>query len=195
MATLSPDGAPLKLQNLTGIMQQFLDVGWMTANVQVFGYLPFADARDHARGRCPKTSKEGNRESEGRWRRFRRLWGFESRHGGLVNDRRGDGGRFRGGWRVVRAVAVDNRPAHAIGRMTAFQITGSWFGSGPSQNHPTRPSARVVVNGSFGSNRQTETNDHVIGMSAIYPEAGLPTIALANHQLSTRRPHCVGLFQ
>jgi hypothetical protein len=42
---------------------------------------------------------------------------------------------------------------------------------------------------------QTDTNHHVSRTSALYPEAGLPNIALANKQPSIRRPHCVGLFQ
>jgi hypothetical protein len=47
----------------------------------------------------------------------------------------------------------------------------------------------------FDSIGQTETNHHVSRTSALYPEAGLPNIALSNKQPSIRRPHCVGLFQ
>jgi len=50
-----------------------------TENVKVFGCRPFIDHRCPPReGRRSKTSKEGNRESEGR-RRRRYLWGFERR--------------------------------------------------------------------------------------------------------------------
>ena len=50
-----------------------------SAIVKVFGYRPFIDRCCPPRqGRRSKTSKEGNRESEGR-RRRRNLWGFESR--------------------------------------------------------------------------------------------------------------------
>ena len=51
----------------------------MSANVKVFGCRPFIDLCCPPRqGRRSKTSKEGNRESEGRRRRCD-LWGFESR--------------------------------------------------------------------------------------------------------------------
>jgi hypothetical protein len=50
----------------------------MTAPVKVFGCRPFIDHCCPPRqGRRSKTSKEGNRESEGRRRRCD-LWGFES---------------------------------------------------------------------------------------------------------------------
>ena len=50
----------------------------MAAYVKVFGCRPFIDRCCPPRqGRRSKTSKEGNRESEGR-RRRRNLWGFET---------------------------------------------------------------------------------------------------------------------
>jgi hypothetical protein len=47
--------------------------------VKVFGFRPFIDhCCPPGQGRRSKTSKEGNRESEGR-RRRRDLWGFKGR--------------------------------------------------------------------------------------------------------------------
>jgi hypothetical protein len=64
--------------------------------------------------------------------------------------------------------------------------------SGASQSEDRNDKQKT---GFFDSIGQTETNHHVSRTSALYPEAGLPNIALSNKQPSIRRPHCVGLFQ
>ena len=77
--------------------------GQMTASVKVFGCRPFIDHCCPPRqGRRSKTSKEGNRESEGRRRRCD-LWGFESRWRLLSSGRNDYQRRFR---RIERSEGV-----------------------------------------------------------------------------------------
>src|ERR1700730_6555347 len=72
-------------------------------SVKVFGCRPFIDLCCPPRqGRRSKTSKEGNRESEGRRRRCD-LWGFESRWRLLSSGRNDYQRRFR---RIERSEGV-----------------------------------------------------------------------------------------
>ena len=80
----------------------------MTGIVKVFGCRPSSTlAGAPGQGRRSKTSKEGNRESEGR-RRRRDLWGFERRRRRLASGRNDDQSRFRRIERSEGAFSVGN---------------------------------------------------------------------------------------